>query len=65
MLEAVWYILWSFGEFSSILVHCTKENLAALFIAGGILSNRLTENPEAELETIKVPSDRLRVKIFT
>jgi hypothetical protein len=48
MLEAVWYILWSFGEFSSILVHCTKENLAALFIAGGILSNRLTENPEAE-----------------
>jgi hypothetical protein len=28
--EAVWYILWPFGIFFPVLVHCTKRNLATL-----------------------------------
>jgi hypothetical protein len=28
---AIWYILWSFGIFSPVLVCCTKEHLATLF----------------------------------
>jgi hypothetical protein len=27
---AIWYILWSFGAFSPVLVCCIKENLATL-----------------------------------
>jgi hypothetical protein len=26
----IWYILWSFGKFSTVLVRCTKKNLATL-----------------------------------
>jgi hypothetical protein len=28
--EAIWYILWRFGIFFSVLVCCTKNNLATL-----------------------------------
>jgi hypothetical protein len=27
---AIWYILWSFGLLSPVLVYCTKKNLATL-----------------------------------
>jgi hypothetical protein len=27
---AIWYILWSFGVYFSVLVCCTKKNLATL-----------------------------------
>jgi hypothetical protein len=29
---AIWYILWEFGQFSTVLVCCTKKNLATLVL---------------------------------
>jgi hypothetical protein len=30
---AIWYILWSFGIFLTVLVFCTKKNLATLTLS--------------------------------
>jgi hypothetical protein len=61
---AIWYILWSFGTLSPILVSCTKKNLATLqrWLSRSIYKQ--TDNISESIQQLTLKNDKMRFRLI-